>query len=104
MQKMSGLEKNPDFGPIFDDIKKGGVAAAMQHYWNEPLMMKMNRAMGGIPEEAKENLVSISKTPVTIHDACKMGDLKTVETFLSSGSWEIDELDAKGITCLGYAV
>merc|ERR1712217_317406 len=52
-----------------------------------------------------ESLVSIQKTPVTIHDACKMGSLKAVEAFLATpGSWEIDEPDAKGITCLGYAV
>merc|ERR1711948_18262 len=61
--------------------------------------------MGGIPEDVKENLASIQKTPVTIHDACKLGDLKTVEAFFAqSGSWDVDEKDAKGITCLGYAV
>merc|ERR1712187_604251 len=53
----------------------------------------------------KEKLASIQKTPCTIHEACKMGDIKTVEGFLgSSGEWDVDDPDAKGITCLGYAV
>merc|ERR1711972_551801 len=71
--KLGSLEKNPDFAPIFDEIKKAGVPAAMTYYYNEPLMMKMNRAMGGIPEELKEKLAVIQTTPCTIHEACKMG-------------------------------
>merc|ERR1711972_221298 len=103
--KLSALEKSPDFAPIFDDIKKGGVPAAMQYYYNEPLMLKMNRAIGGIPEEVKDKLTSLQKTPVTVHDACKMGDTKALTEFLSSpGSWDLEDKDAKGITCLGYAV
>merc|ERR1712066_304957 len=67
--------------------------------------MKMNRAVGGIPEQVKEKLASIQKTPVTVHEACKMGDTKALEGFLgSSGEWDVDDPDAKGITCLGYAV
>merc|ERR1712066_71254 len=103
--KLSALEKSPDFAPIFDDIKKGGVPAAMQYYYNEPLMLKMNRAIGGIPEEIKDKLTSLQKTPVTVHDACKMGDQKALNEFLNSpGNWDPDDKDAKGITCLGYAV
>merc|ERR1712186_65459 len=47
----------------------------------------------------------MGKTPCTIHEACKMGDTATVKGFLdSSGEWDVDDPDAKGITCLGYAV
>jgi hypothetical protein len=103
--KLSALERNPDFAPIFDDIKQGGVPAAMQYYYNEPLMLKMNRAVGGLPEEVKDKLTVIQKTPVTVHEACKMGDIKALEGFFNSpGSWDPDDKDAKGITCLGYAV
>merc|ERR1712050_797724 len=67
--------------------------------------MKMNRAMGGVPDDVKDKLVSLAKSPVTIHEACKMGKIGDVEAFLNSpGEWDIDDKDAKGITCLGYAV
>merc|ERR1712187_241969 len=34
-----------------------------------------------------------------------MGNTKALTEFLSSpGTWEVDDKDAKGITCLGYAV
>jgi len=103
--KLMSLDKNPDFAHIFDDIKRGGVQAAMQHYHNEPLMLKLSRAMGGIPEEVKDRLTDLHKNPVTIQEACKMGNLKAVEDFLASpGDFDIDDKDAKGVSCLGYAI
>merc|ERR1712039_861349 len=67
--------------------------------------MKVHRAMGGIPDEVKEDLATVSKNPVNIWEACKLGNVKTVEDFLQQpGPWDIDEKDAKGITCSGYAV
>merc|ERR1711879_784338 len=96
---------NPDFAHIFDDIKRGGIEAAMQHYHNEPLMLKLSRAMGGIPEEVKDRLSELHKNPVTPQEACKMGNVQAVKDFLSSpGEFEIDEKDAKGVSCLGYAI
>merc|ERR1712032_1228367 len=103
--KLMSLDKNPDFAHIFDDIKRGGVQAAMQHYHNEPLMLKLSRAMGGIPEEVKDRLTELHKNPVTIQGACKMGNMKAVEDFLASpGDFDIDDKDAKGVSCLGYAI
>jgi len=103
--KLAALEKSPDFAAVFDDIKKGGVNAAMMHYYNEPLMLKMNRAMGGIPEDIKEKISTLQKTPVTVHDACKLGNTTVLKEFMSSpGTWDVNEKDAKGISCLGYAV
>merc|ERR1712039_1084851 len=81
------------------------MQAAMEHSNNDSLMLKLNRAMGGLPEDVKEKLVTIQKTPVTIHEACKMGDVAAVTSFLDQpGDWPIDEQDAKGVSCLGYAV
>merc|ERR1719517_320132 len=74
--KLLGLERSPDFAHIFEDIKRSGAQAAMANYNNEPLMLKLSRAMGGIPEEVKPSLEKIHKSPVTIQEACKMGDKK----------------------------
>jgi len=103
--KMMSLDKNPDFAHIFDDIKRGGAQAALQHYHNEPLMLKLSRAFGGLPDEVKDRLTELHKSPVTIHDACKMGSVKAVQDFLASpGDFDIDDKDAKGVSCLGYAI
>eukprot|EP00421_Protoceratium_reticulatum_P017512 CAMPEP_0168387250 /NCGR_PEP_ID=MMETSP0228-20121227/15846_1 /TAXON_ID=133427 /ORGANISM="Protoceratium reticulatum, Strain CCCM 535 (=CCMP 1889)" /LENGTH=133 /DNA_ID=CAMNT_0008400475 /DNA_START=53 /DNA_END=451 /DNA_ORIENTATION=- len=48
--KLLGLEKNPEFAHVFEDVKRSGMQAAHQHSYNEPLMMKLSRAVGGIPE------------------------------------------------------
>ncbi|CAE8647765.1 unnamed protein product [Polarella glacialis] len=107
--KFSALEKNPEFAHIFEDIKRGGNQAAMQHYHNEPLMLKISRAMGGIPEEVKSVLADIQNKPITLQEACLKGDLTTVQDFLKATEGDlakrnIDDKDAKGITCLGYAI
>merc|ERR1711862_654130 len=36
---------------------------------------------------------------------CKMGNTSALESFLTSpGDWDTDSTDAKGVSCLGYAV
>jgi len=103
--RVMGLEKNPEFAHIFEDVKRGGMAAAQQHSYNEPLMLKVSRAVGGIPEEVKDALVKIHSEPLTLQEACKMGDLKALQNYLSSASSpDLEAKDAKGISCLGYAV
>merc|ERR1711972_282433 len=48
---------------------------------------------------------TLQTTPCTIWEACKMGTTSALEGFFASpGSWDVDDKDAKGITCLGYAV
>merc|ERR1712190_504564 len=60
---------------------------------------------GGIPDEVKDRLADLHKSPVTIQEACKMGDVKAVDAFLASpGDFDIDDKDAKGVSCLGYAI
>ena len=71
--KFNALEKNPDLAHIFEDIKRGGNPAAMQHYHNEPLMLKISRAMGGVPDEVKTVLQDIQNKPITLQEACFRG-------------------------------
>merc|ERR1712083_1037539 len=59
---------------------------------------------GGIPEDVKDSLLTIQKNPVTLHEACKMGNIQAVEEYLRPGGAVIDEPDTKGVTALGYAI
>jgi len=106
--KLLGLEKNPEFAHIFEDVKRGGVQAAMQHSYNEPLMLKISRAVGGIPEEAKDALAKIHTSPITLQEACKMGDLQALQDYLKAtdgtSKQDLEAKDSKGISCLGYAI
>uniref|UniRef100_A0A7S2C9A5 Uncharacterized protein n=1 Tax=Alexandrium andersonii TaxID=327968 RepID=A0A7S2C9A5_9DINO len=104
--KLLGLEKAPEFAHIFEDVKRGGMTAAMQHSYNEPLMMKINRAVGGIPEEVKDALNKMHTAPVTLQEACKLGDVKAVEDYIKAAGdkCDLENPDSKGVTCLGYAV
>jgi len=106
--KLMGLDKQPEFAHIFEDVKRGGTQAAMQHSYNEPLMMKVNRAVGGIPEEVKDALAKIHGSSITLQEACMKGDVKAVEDYIkagkSAGKMDLEAKDSKGISCLGYAV
>jgi len=102
--KVLGLQHNPEFAHIFNDVKKGGTQAAYQHSFNEPLMAKVSRAVGGVPDEVKGALAKIQASPMTLHEACKMGDVKVVEAFLAASGGSLEATDAKGVTSLGYAV
>jgi len=101
--KLLGLEKNPEFAHIFEDVKRGGMAAAQQHSYNEALMQKVSRAVGGIPEDVKEALQKIHANPVTLQEACAKGNTKAVEESLKK-TVDLSSTDSKGVTCLGYAV
>jgi len=103
--RIAGLERNPEFAHIFEDIKRGGSQAAMHHYYNEPLMMKISRAVGGVPEETRDFLEKVQKSPITFQEACKWGHLQAVKDHLSAnGDAVVDEKDAKGISALAYAI
>jgi len=103
--KLTGLERNPEFAHIFEDIRRGGAQAAMQHYYNEPLMLKISRAMGGVPEETRDYLEKVQKSPLTIFEAAKWGDLKAIQDYMTANpNASVDDKDAKGVTCLGYAI
>eukprot|EP00413_Alexandrium_margalefii_P039337 CAMPEP_0204604418 /NCGR_PEP_ID=MMETSP0661-20131031/57856_1 /ASSEMBLY_ACC=CAM_ASM_000606 /TAXON_ID=109239 /ORGANISM="Alexandrium margalefi, Strain AMGDE01CS-322" /LENGTH=273 /DNA_ID=CAMNT_0051615575 /DNA_START=70 /DNA_END=891 /DNA_ORIENTATION=+ len=104
--KLLNLDRQPEFAHIYEDVRRGGVQAALQHSYNEPLMMKINRAVGGIPEDVKDALAKIQTNPITLQEACKMGDVKAVEDYIkeAAGKADLEAKDSKGITCLGYAV
>mmetsp|Transcript_92079 Transcript_92079/g.237599 ORF Transcript_92079/g.237599 Transcript_92079/m.237599 type:complete len:277 (-) Transcript_92079:151-981(-) len=103
--KLTGLERNPEFAHIFEDIRRGGAQAAMQHYYNEPLMLKISRSMGGVPEETRDYLEKVQKSPLTVQEAAKWGDLKAIQDYVAANpNADINEKDAKGVSCLGYAI
>jgi len=103
--RILGLERNPEFAHIYEDVKRGGMAAAQQHSYNEPLMLKVSRAVGGIPEDVKDALSKIQSDPLTLQEACKMGDRKALQDYLNAASSpDLEAKDAKGVSCLGYAV
>lgn len=103
--RLVALEKNPEFAHIFEEIKRGGPQAAMAFYYNEPLMMKMSRAVGGVPEEARQSLEKVQSNPITFQEACKWGHLATVRDYIkANGQGDVDAKDSRGITGLAYAV
>merc|ERR1712217_1008688 len=69
----------------------------------EPLMLKLSRAMGGVPEEVHPVMEKLSVTPMTAQEAAKMGKVSVVEAYLSAGN-DIESKDSKGVTMMGYAV
>jgi hypothetical protein len=101
--RMRALEQDPELAPILEDIKKNGMEAVMKHYQNEELMLKFGKAMGGVPGELQPALAKISDTPLSLHEAAKNGDLKSVQEYLDKKK-PLDAQDHKGITALGYAV
>jgi hypothetical protein len=101
--KIMGLEKNPDFAHIFEDVKRGGNEAVMTHFYNEPLMLKLSRTMGGVPEEIQPVMEKLASAPMTPQEAAKMGKVAAVESYLSAGN-DIEAKDSKGITMMAYAV
>jgi len=107
--KLLSLEQIPELAQVFNDVRQGGAQAAMRYYRNEPLLLKVSRAMGGIPDEVKVVLEDIQSKSITLQEACMKGDVAALETYLRATESnlqkrDIDGKDAKGITCLGYAI
>jgi len=101
--RILALEKDPELANIFEDIKKNGLESALQHCNNEELMLKISRKMGGVPADLQPVLQKIEETPLTLHEACKHGNLKQVQEHMSKQQ-PVDTQDHKGITPLGYAI
>mmetsp|Transcript_130305 Transcript_130305/g.259917 ORF Transcript_130305/g.259917 Transcript_130305/m.259917 type:complete len:276 (+) Transcript_130305:63-890(+) len=108
IESLTKLATDPEFVHIFDDVKREGTEAALQHSYNEPLMMKVSRAVGGIPEETRDILARITSSPLTIQEACKMGNYTAVEEYLNVAEGgtltDLEAKDSRGVTCLGYAI
>ena len=60
--RMKSLESDPELCPIFEDIKKNGLEAAMKYYQDEELMLKVSQKMGGLPTELPQSCRRL-KTP-----------------------------------------
>merc|ERR1719322_1885080 len=75
----------------------------MKHYHDEELMLKISKKLGGLPQELTGALKKIDETPLSIHEAAKMGDLKAVQEYQAKQK-PLDAQDQKGITPLGYAI
>jgi len=102
-EKLKSMERDPELSKIFEDIKKNGLEAAMKYYQDEELMMKISQKMGGLPQELNATIKKIEDTPLSIHEAAKMGDLKAIQEYLDKQK-PLDAQDPKGITPLGYAI
>ncbi|CAL1151736.1 unnamed protein product, partial [Cladocopium goreaui] len=102
-ERVKSLESDPELAPIFEDIKKNGIEAAMKYYQDEEMMLKISQRMGGLPSELSPVLQKIEDTAMTLHEAAKRGDLNAVKTFLDKNK-PLDSQDYKGITPLGYAI
>mmetsp|Transcript_40977 Transcript_40977/g.83700 ORF Transcript_40977/g.83700 Transcript_40977/m.83700 type:complete len:265 (-) Transcript_40977:152-946(-) len=101
--RVKSLESDAELGPIFEDIKKNGLEAAMKYYQDEELMLKISQKMGGLPSELNPVLQKIEDAAMTLHEAAKRGDVQAVQTFLDKKK-PLDSQDYKGITPLGYAI
>ena len=101
--KLKSLENDPDLKHVFEEIKKNGMEAAMKFYQDEELMLKISSKMGGMPEALKPTLQKIDDTPLSIHEAAKMGELKAVQEYVDKAQ-PLDAQDHKGVTPLGYAI
>jgi len=107
-EKLEGLTMDREFKSVFADIESN-PNAGWKYSNSEPLMMKISKKMGGIPPELKPALNNLRKTPMTFHEACKMGATTSVANFVKSDSVldqpdGIDGKDHKGITALAYAI
>jgi hypothetical protein len=108
-KKIKSIEEDPDFEALFADIKSYNTEATSVYYDDPNLMMKVSKKMGGVPREAKIQLDKIRKTPMTLQEACKFGDITQVQKYLAETEKDkslrdVDAKDQKGITCLGYAI
>jgi len=97
------LQQDPEVKPILEDIQRHGFATALKYCQEEELMLLISRKMGGCPAELQPMMQKLETMPVSLHEACKAGDLAAVHVLLHKND-PIDTQDHKGITPLGYAI
>jgi len=108
-ESLMELQYHPEFAFLFKEMQQHGAAAVVQKHWhNTPLMQKLSKAIGGVPGEVMGTIHHLKASPVTLHEACKMGDMVAVQDCMAaaekSGANALEMLDSKGITCLAYAI
>lgn len=99
--RVNVVENDPELAPVFEDIKRNGMSAALKHYRDEKLMLLVNTKLGGSVLAAACNQSGGGE--LSLHDACKRGDLKAVREYLATKA-PIDTQDHLGVTPLGYAI
>merc|ERR1719277_961040 len=82
------------------DLKARGSEAAEEYMYNEYLMLKISKFMGGLPEEVAP---ALREAQATFQNACKNGDLEAVQAHLAAKG-DIHHKDDSGITGLAYAI
>jgi hypothetical protein len=102
-EKLKQLEQDPEFKPMFDDIKANGPDVVMKYLGDENMMRKISQKLGGIDPEMLKQLTAIKDSSVSLHDAARRGDLQRLQEFLQDGK-NVNTKDFKGVTPLGYAV
>jgi len=102
-EKIKALQEDPEFKPMFDDIKTNGPDVLMKYLGDEALMRKLSQKLGGITPEIMKQLTAINEASVSVHDAARQGDLQKLQAFLQDGK-DVNAKDFKGVTPLGYAV
>lgn len=107
--RLNALNSDRELAHIFQEIDRNGPQVAQKYMFNENLMMKISKKMGGVPSEVRPEIKSLQKSPMTIHEACQMGSMSALENFLGNASVtehpdSVDKHDRKGISPLAYAV
>merc|ERR1719197_1964042 len=84
-EKMKQLQEDPEFKPMFDDIKQNGPDVLMKYLSDEGLMRRISQKLGGINPEMLKQLTAIQDSSVSLHDAARRGDLQRLQEFLQDG-------------------
>ena len=84
-EKIKALQEDPEFKPMFDDIKANGPDVVMKYLGDEALMRKLSQKLGGITPEIMKQLTAINEASVSVHDAARQGDLQKLQAFLQDG-------------------
>lgn len=102
-RKIRELETDPVTERVFADIRDNGMDAVIKYWDDEELLRLISEKVGGIPETLTVAMSEINATPLSLHEAAKMGDLRAVALYLSKNV-NLDAYDAEGITPMGYAI
>jgi len=133
MQAMAALEKDPEFAPMFDDIRKNGLSA-FARYQQDPVFMakiaekmpKMDKdvemkmadiaAPGGSPIDVTNNAMAGSAGAdedeeeeedyevTNLWEAARYGDLEACNDLLATTPGDLDGQDDAGRTPLHFAI
>jgi hypothetical protein len=102
-KKILELETDPTTERVFADIKENGMDAVIKYWDDDELLRRINEKVGGIPEVLTVAMTKIGATPLSLHEAAKMGDMRAVAEYLAKNG-NLDAHDAEGISPLGYAI